>query len=159
MNFTAFAAGLVWALKKPLNQFFFARREHSKKEMVTAARALRQARISYNTARKKFASLEDDIAARLRAIESQAKAEEETILDEASTRAEHIIELAMKQGGARRMAALEDVKKHVAKRAITIATEKIKGGLSADAQKKIVERGLGEITKFEKSGLGSGECD
>jgi len=123
-------------------QFFYARRERTRKWVASSAWSLRKARLRLKKIKKEFDVLSDDISSRQKEIEMVGAKECHEIIKEAEMHQNHILENAGRFAQDERARAVRAIRGKLLMQAFRIAERKLSGKISTDIRKKTLARGF-----------------
>lgn len=145
VNFALLLSALIWGLRRMARQFFYARRDGIRKQMVEAARQLRGTKARACGNRHLMARVEEDIAHRRRLAQASCEKECERIAADAKRRATWIVDGAARQAEEERRRRLADVRRHILASAFVRAEALLRKRVAGEAGEGILQRGLGEL--------------
>ncbi len=139
---------LVYALRKPLCDYFESRRQSIRQEIDDARRAREEAERKLAEMEKRMASLD----AELQELESRAAAEaseeRSRIVAQADKDAAQLLENARKEADSLLRAGQMELRAYAAQLAVELAAEKIRAGLDGPGQQRLVENFTTQLTKL-----------
>ena len=146
LNFGLLIAGLVWGLRRVARQFFYARREELKKQMIAAAHGRRDARARLSRCRKMASGLEAEIAERRKVMSSTVAKECEAIMADARRRADGLRAGVMRQIREDESRAQGEVRASILERAFERAAKILRDETTAAARGHALDSGIADLT-------------
>jgi len=145
VNTVILIAILYWLLRKPVSQFIsdginavISKFEKAKKEKEEALKLLKQAERKSEEAKAEAEKI-------LAYSKELAQKEREQILAEAKSTAERIIAMADEEIEKEVFKAKEELKKFAAQKAVELAEKKLKGSITPEENKKLIETSLQKL--------------
>ncbi len=145
VNVIILFALLYWLLKKPVSKFLsdgiesvVSKFEKAKKEKEEALKILKEAE-------KKSEEVKAEAERILSYSKEVAEREKEQIIAEAKETAARIVKMADEEIEKELYKAKEELKKFAAEKAVEIAQAKLKGSITPEVNKKLIESSLEKI--------------
>ncbi|SMP10728.1 F-type H+-transporting ATPase subunit b [Desulfurobacterium pacificum] len=145
VNTVILIAILYWLLRKPVSRFIsdginavVSKFEKAKQEKEEALKLLKQAERKSEEAKAEAEKI-------LAYSKELAQKEKEQIIAEAKSTAERIIAMADEEIEKEVFKAKEELKKFAAQKAVELAEEKLKGSITPEANKKLIETSLQKL--------------
>ncbi len=145
VNLIILFALLYWFLKKPVSNFLsngidsvVSRFDRAKKEKEEALKLLKEAE-------KKSEEVRAEAERILAYSREVAQREKEQIISEAKETAERIVKMADEEIEKELYKAKEELKKVAAQKAVEIAESKLKGAITPEVNKKLIETSLEKL--------------
>lgn len=145
VNIIILLALLYWLLKKPVSRFLsdgiesvVSKFEKAKKEKEEALKILKEAE-------RKSEEVKGEAEKILSYSREVAEREKEQIIAEARETAERIVKMADEEIEKELYKAKEELKKFAAQKAVEIAEAKLKGSITPEVNKKLIESSLEKI--------------
>jgi F-type H+-transporting ATPase subunit b len=123
-------AVLVWAIRKPLSNFFASRTEAIHLQLAEAQKARLEAEAKLAEIESRMSRLDDEIREIKSAADQEAKEEYGRLLAAAEQDAEKIVERSRQEIDGITRAAQKELKLHMAELSVKMAEEKIRGEIS-----------------------------
>jgi F-type H+-transporting ATPase subunit b len=140
LNLLLVAAVLVWALRKPLSNFFASRSQAIRDQLAEAQKARLEAEAKLAEIGSRMSRLDDEIHEIKLTAEREAKEEYQRLLTAAEQDAEKIVERSRQEINGITRAAQQELKIHVAELSIQMAEEKIRGEITDADRGRIFSR-------------------
>jgi len=145
VNVIILFALLYWLLKKPVSRFLsdgiesvVSKFERAKKEKEEALKLLKEAE-------KKSEEVKAEAERILSYSKEVAEKEKEQIIAEAKETAARIVKMADEEIEKELYKAKEELKKFAAEKAVEIAESKLKGSITPEVNKKLIESSLEKL--------------
>ncbi len=145
VNLIILFAILYWLLKKPISRFLsdgiesvVSKFEKAKKEKEEALKLLKEAE-------KKSEEVKTEAEKILAYSKEVAEREKEQIITEAKETAARIVRMADEEIEKELYKAKEELKKFAAQKAVELAEAKLKGSITPEVNKKLIESSLEKI--------------
>lgn len=145
VNIIILFAILYWLLKKPVSKFLsdgiesvVSKFERAKKEKEEALKLLKEAE-------KKSEEVKAEAERILSYSKEVAEREKEQIIAEAKETASRIVKMADEEIEKEVYKAKEELKKFAAQKAVEIAEAKLKGSITPEVNKKLIESSLEKL--------------
>jgi F-type H+-transporting ATPase subunit b len=145
LNLLLVAAVLVWALRKPLANFFASRTRAIREQLEEAQRARREAEGKLAEIESRMSRLDDEIREIKVAAEKEAKDEYDRLLAAAEQDADRIIERSRQEINGITRAAQQELKLHAAELSVQMAEEKIRGEITDADRGRIFSRFVAKL--------------
>jgi F-type H+-transporting ATPase subunit b len=140
LNLLLVAAVLVWALRKPLSNFFASRSQTIRDQLAEAQKARLEAEAKLAEIESRMSRLDDEIHEIKLAAEREAKEEYQRLLTAAEQDAGKIVERSRQEINGITRAAQQELKIHVAELSVQMAEEKIRGEITDADRGRIFSR-------------------
>jgi F-type H+-transporting ATPase subunit b len=142
INFAVLFGGLTFALYKPARNFLAKRTRDIQASLDEARDARIQAEARLEEARRKIASLADEIAGFGRAAEAEGLAEKERIKDLAEKEALRIRTFTQQEIDLQMKAGLQELKEYTADLAASLAEARMKDRITPAAQADLIDKAI-----------------
>lgn len=145
-NLGVVAAVLIYALRKPLGEFFRERRQDIRKSLEEAKRAKEAAEAKLAEMDRRMQALDSEIATIKENAGRDAAEERRRTLARAAKEAERIQTVAQREAASLVRAAKLELREHAARLAVQLAEEQVRGRLSSETDSRLAEnfvQGLG----------------
>lgn len=139
-NLLLVVAVLVWALRKPLSNFFASRTQSIREQLAEAQKARLEAEAQLAEMESRMSRLDDEIREIKFEAEKEAKEEYQRLLSAAEQDAGKIIERSRQEISGMTRAAQQELKIHVAELSVQLAEEKIRGEITDADRGRIFSR-------------------
>jgi F-type H+-transporting ATPase subunit b len=136
-NVILVATVLVWALRKPLSNFFASRTQSIREQLAEAQRARVEAESKLGEIESRMSRLDDEIREIKTAAEAEAREEYQRLVTAAERDAEKIIERSREEIEGITRAAQQQLKVHVAELSVKLAEERIRGEITDEDRGRI----------------------
>jgi F-type H+-transporting ATPase subunit b len=136
-NLLLVVAVLVWAVRKPLSNFFASRSQAIRDQLAEAQRARMEAETKLAEIESRMSRLDDEIREIKAAAEKESKEEYERLLAAAEQDAEKIVERSRQEIEGITRSAQKELKLHVAELSVRMAEEKIRGEITDADRERI----------------------
>lgn len=144
-NFIIFAGTLYYFLNQPIRDYLANRSATIRKDLVEAAEIKTTAQSQLAAIEQKLQALPGELAAlRTRGAEEIA-AEEKRIAAAAAAERDRLLEQTRREIDLQVRLAKKDILEHAADLSVQLATERIKKDVTADDQKRLVDRYLTQV--------------
>jgi len=144
-NFIIFAGVLYYFLNQPIRDYLANRSATIRKDLVEAAEIKNAAQSQLTAIEQKLQALPGELAAlRTRGAEEIA-AEEQRIAAAAAAERDRLLEQTRREIDLQVRLAKKDILEHAADLSVQLATERIKKDVTADDQKRLVDRYLTQV--------------
>jgi F-type H+-transporting ATPase subunit b len=140
LNLFLVAAVLVWALRKPLSNFFASRSQTIRDQLAEAQKARLEAEAKLAEIGARMSRLDDEIHEIKLTAEREAKEEYQRLLTVAEQDAEKIVERSRQEINGITRAAQQELKIHAAELSVQMAEEKIRGEITDADRGRIFSR-------------------
>jgi F-type H+-transporting ATPase subunit b len=140
LNLLLVAAVLVWALRKPLSNFFASRSQTIRDQLAEAQKARLEAEAKLAEIGSRMSRLDDEIHEIKLTAEREAKEEYQRLLTAAEQDADKIVERSRQEINGITRAAQQELKIHVAELSVQMAEEKIRGEITDADRGRIFSR-------------------
>lgn len=150
--------GILCLIAGPVvRQFFYSRRERTRKWIAESAWELRKARLRLKKIKSRMDGLADDVASRRDAIEKDCRRECDEILREAEKRRDRILKNAKRFSAVERKQSIREVREKMILNAFLIAEQNLRMKSPSKLQHRIFERAFDDLEMNIKSGCFSSE--
>ena len=129
-NLLLVVAVLVWALRKPLSNFFASRTQAIRDQLAEAQKARREAEAKLAEIESRMSSLDDEIREIKAVADKESKEEYHRLLTAAEQDAEKIVERSRQEIEGITRAAQQELKLHVAELSVKMAEDRIRGEIT-----------------------------
>jgi F-type H+-transporting ATPase subunit b len=144
-NFIIFAGTLYYFLNQPIRDYLANRSATIRKDLVEAAAIKTAAQSQLAAIEQKLQALPGELAAlRTRGAEEIAE-EEKRIAAAAAAERDRLLEQTRREIDLQVRLAKKDILEHAADLSVQLATERIKKDVTADDQKRLIERYLTQV--------------
>jgi F-type H+-transporting ATPase subunit b len=139
-NFIILFGGLAFLLKKPMGEFFRARRTDITGGLKRAEDAQTSAQTRMDEIERRLAHLSSEIAALRAETQKESLADRERVLADAKREVERVIEQSQQEIERVARTVEREIKEHVADLVIDRASNTLRTEMTQDDQKRIVVR-------------------
>jgi F-type H+-transporting ATPase subunit b len=141
-NFLILFGGLGWYLRKPLREFLDARSKAIEEGLASGRKAKEEALKKLSEIEARLAHLDEEIKGLKDRALAEAEEEKAHILASARAEAHKILEMARREIEGLKKSARLELKGHVAELAVKLAEERLKGSLTPEQNRKMVQQFL-----------------
>jgi F-type H+-transporting ATPase subunit b len=145
LNFTIYAAGLVFLLKGALSAMFKSRKEELETLLAQAERDKAEGEAQMKEMEAKMAGLEGELAGILAKAETDAEAEKQRVLEAAKAEATQILAQVQAEIGFQKRQAEQELRALVAELAVEGAAKRLEAKLQGPEAAKAVDRAIQQI--------------
>jgi F-type H+-transporting ATPase subunit b len=129
-NLLLVAAVLVWAVRKPLSNFFASRTQAIRDQLAEAQKARMEAEAKLAEMESRMSRLDDEIRDIKAVADQESKDEYQRLLTAAEQDAEKIVERSRQEIEGITRAAQQELKLHVAELSVKMAEARIRGEIT-----------------------------
>ena len=150
INFAVLFGGLTFALYKPARNFLAKRTRDIQTSLDEARDARRQAEVRLEEARRRIASLEDEVAQLGREAEAEGRAEKERIKALGEKEALRIRTFTQQEIDLQLKAGIQELKEYTAELAAALAEARMKGRITPDGQSDLIDKSIERLAEFHE---------
>ncbi|MBX3279444.1 MAG: hypothetical protein KF868_15685 [Acidobacteria bacterium] len=147
INLIIFALVIYYLVRKPAREFFSRRLADVRTTLERAAKQKQEATAKLADIDARLSRLDADIAEIRAAAEREARAESERLERETAMEAERLRQMAAREIESAKTAAIVELREFAAASAVDLAEEILRRELTAEDDRKLLERAGAEIEK------------
>lgn len=145
LNLGIFIAVMVYLLKKPLSEAFKAKRETIRAELIKAEEQKQAALAELTATEAKLARLEAEAEEVVARAKEEAAAEKNRIAKETEEESKRLKNQAATEIERKSAQVRAELRRFSAEEAIRLAEEKLKSGINAESDSRLVKAGISAI--------------
>lgn len=153
LNFVALLVILVLGSRRIARQFLYARRASLRKQMITATRERRAAKLRLIQASRMIAGLAGDLTHRQEIMRSNLGLECDEIQKEAKHRAEGIVSTANRQMQEEQVKSARMLKQGLLREAHDRVRQILQRGLREEVHERLMKQGMQEMSMLSEKTL------
>jgi F-type H+-transporting ATPase subunit b len=151
INFAILFGGLVFVLRKPLQEFLRKRTDDVRALLESARKARLEAEEKLAESGRKIAALEDEVARMKKDAEAEGLREQQRIQVLAAKEESRIRSFAEQEIDLQLKAGMQELKEYTAELAATLAEARIKDKITAGEQSALIDKSIDKLAElYEK---------
>ncbi|MDE2665257.1 MAG: F0F1 ATP synthase subunit B [Acidobacteriota bacterium] len=139
-NFVLLFGGLAYYLRRPLREFLQARARGIEEGLASGKRAQEEAEAKTSAIESKLARLDEEIDGLKQQAARESEEERQRVIDSSRAEAERIVAMARREIEVLQRSAQAELKAHVARLAVDLAEERLRGDLEPSQNQHIISR-------------------
>lgn len=150
INFAILFGGLVFVLRKPLQEFLRKRTDDVRALLESAQKARLEAEAKLAESGRKIAALEDEVVRMKKDAEAEGLREKERIQALAAKEESRIRSFAEQEIDLQLKAGMQELKEYTAELAATLAEARIKDRITAGEQSALIDKSIDKLAELDE---------
>jgi F0F1-type ATP synthase membrane subunit b/b' len=155
VNFSLYVILIFVLLKGVVSKGWLSRAERIEADATRGEKALQTAATELAAAKERMARLPTEKASLVKGLNTEANAEAKKTISDAELRAQEIERQAAARITAEKLAAIQAIRRSVAERVITTTEEKVRSGISLDADQRLRNATAQSISELKRVAEGA----